>query len=327
MFEFSNVAARRLCLSLCDDKVTAVRSAASRGLKPPSPASSGSVTADASGGGGHDAAGAARPSSYPTFEAFVLEALSDDPSSAVLRGRGGTPPSFRELPPAALARALDFVVECRRDRSRVPGATAGASIPVAASGKPSEGDGERESEALEAFLSLIEDTLMRAPSATDGHHGNTQMVLLHRSAAVALRGLVAGDAHDRVRGHSGSSSGGRMDGVNPKARLAPTAGVAQKLSSRGPWLQQWLGHEGSTDIREAFAEVTGRAALYMNPDTELVPLLRALGLKLKVRDCVRGENQQQILGVGILVQLTTREGRRGHSSGGVVGLSSSKKSC
>ncbi|CAM9494930.1 unnamed protein product [Scytosiphon promiscuus] len=81
------------------------------------------------------------------------------------------------------------------------------------------------------------------------------MVLLHRSAAVALQRLAAGEV----------------------------VGVAAKLASRGAWLQQWLGHEGSTEIREAFAETAGAAAEFMDPNSELVPFLRALGHKLKVR--------------------------------------------
>lgn len=171
---------------------------------------------------------------------------------------------MQELPPAALAHALDFALECHRAHHRSSEGDGVHSVEDAGR----DGGGESE-EAVAVFLSLIEDTLMSAPSATDGQHSHTQMVLLHRSAAVALRKLAAGD--------TGAAYG--MVG-----KFSPVKGVAAKLASRGPWLQQWLGHESSTEIREAFAETTGAAAVFMDPNAELVSLLRALVHKLKVTD-------------------------------------------
>lgn len=264
LFDFSDVAARRLCVTLCDDKVTAVRSAASRGLHPQSRAST-TVPADdnAAIATATATASATKSSTHPKFKSFVLGALRD----AVPPGSSSpapAPASLQELPPAALARALDFALECHRAHHHSSGSDGALSV------EDVEGGGEAENEdAIAVFLSLIEDTLMSAPSATDGQHSHTQMVLLHRSAAVALRKLAAGDT-------------GAAPGTVKK--FSPVKGVAAKLASRGPWLQQWLGHESSTEIREAFAETTGAAAAFMDPNAELVSLLRALVHKLKVTD-------------------------------------------
>lgn len=272
LFDFSDVAARRLCVTLCDDKVTAVRSAASRGLHPQSRASTSAPADDSAETAIVTApaiATATEPSSHPNFESFVLGALRDDAGpSATPRERSSpapAPASLQELPPAALARALDFALECHKAHHRPSGSDGAGSV------EDAERDDRAESEeAVAVFLSLIEDTLMSAPSATDGQHSHTQMVLLHRSAAVALRKLAAGDT-------------GAAPGTVQK--FSPVKGVAAKLASRGPWLQQWLGHESSTEIREAFAETTGASAVFMDPNTELVSLLRALVHKLKVRRC------------------------------------------
>lgn len=239
LFDFSDVAARRLCVTLCDDKVTAVQNSAARGLQP----TGGSGAADAS------------LSEYPTFGSFVLGALRDDATPAT---------SVHDLSPAALACALNFALECRRMQTL------------------RGGDEREDDEAVAVFLSLIEATLKTAPSATDGQHGHAQMVMLHRSAAVALKQLAAGDNSDihgsHVNTENNSTSARKFNSVG----MLPVSGLAAKLASRGPWLQQWLGHEGSTEIRQSFAATAGAAAEFMDPNAELVPLLRALGLKLKV---------------------------------------------
>lgn len=280
LFDFSDVPARRLCVSLCDDKVTAVRSAASRGLHPPPLRASSFAGAAAAAA---DAAATATSSRHPRFEAFVLGAMREEaaPSSLAL-GREPGPASLQELPPAALARALDFALECHRAHGGGGGVDEDSSSQAA---KGHGGDGIEE--AVAVFLAVIESTLESAPSAADGQHGHAQMVLLHRSAAVALQKLAAGD----VSGEPGAAflhdaDGDHQDAPSPDAAArseAPIVGVAANLASRGPWLQQWLGHEVSTEIREAFAETTGAAAEFMEPDSELVPLLRALGHKLKVK--------------------------------------------
>lgn len=288
LFGFSDVPARRLCVSLCDDKVTAVRSAASRGLHPPPRTSSSFAGAavdedgtPAAGGTADASASRALSSRHPRFEAFVLGAMREEAApSSLARGGEPAPASLQELPPAALARVLDFALECHRAHGG--GVDDGSS--QAAKGE----EGEGMEEAVAVFLSVVESTLESAPSAADGQHGHAQMVLLHRSAAVALQKLAAGDVskgelsapfyHDDDVDHQDTPS---HDAVARPA--APIVGVAASLASRGPWLQQWLGHEVSTEIREAFAETTGAVAQFMEPDSELVPLLRALGHKLKVR--------------------------------------------
>lgn len=290
LFDFSDVPARRLCVSLCDDKVTAVRSAASRGLHPPPRASSSFAGAADDGGAAAMAAASATSSGHPRFESFVLGAMRDEavpPSLA--RGGEPAPASLQELPPAALARALDFALECYRAH--------GAS----------EGDRGAVEEAVAVFLSVIESTLESAPSAADGQHGHAQMVLLHRSAAVALQKLAAGDVGAGEQ--PGSDDVDRQDTPAPVtaaaavqqggaaasagSTAAPIPGVAASLACRGPWLQQWLGHEVSTEIREVFAETTGAAAEFMEPDSELVPLLRALGHKLKVTAITYTERERE----------------------------------
>lgn len=288
--------ARRLCVSLCDDKVTAVRSAASRGLHPPPRTSSTFAGSAEDGGGGGAAAAAATvslaPSRHPRFEAFVLGAMREESvPSSLARGGEPAPVSLQELPPAALARALDFALECHRAHR---GSDEDGSKATA---KGEDGEGTEEKEAVAVFLSVIESTLESAPSATDGQHGHAQMVLLHRSAAVALQKLAAGDVgggepgatfHHSDEDHRGMPTPDAAAAVQAEEAVlarsaAPIVGVAASLASRGPWLQQWLGHEASTEIREAFAETTGAAAEFMEPDSELVPLLRALGHKLKVK--------------------------------------------
>lgn len=263
LFDFSNVAARRLCISMCDDKVTAVRSAASRGVRPLPRTSSAPSKGD----------------NYPTFATFVLGALSDDTAPAIVRGGGAAPVSCKDLAPAALSRALDFALECRKAHPHgVSDASGGAAQAMEDEGT------ESEEEAVAVFMSRVEYTLESAPSAADGQHGHAQMILLHRSAAVALQIMAVGDSSRVVNSGAEAAPWGVAD-ASPGASMLPAAGVAQNLASRGPWLQQWLGHEASTEIREAFAEITGAAAVYMNPNTELVPLLRALDLKLKVTGC------------------------------------------
>ncbi len=297
LFDFSDVPARRLCVSLCDDKVTAVRSAATRGLHPPPPRAAASFAGPSSEGTAAAAAAAdpgtaAAPSSrHPTFEAFVLGAMRDEAvPSSLARGGEPAPAGLYELPPAALARALDFALECHRAHGADAGGneakggeTGGSEMDVVV---PEGAGGSETEEAVAVFLSVIESTLESAPSATDGQHGHAQMVLLHRSAAVALQKLAAGDANgDADADYLGNSPA--TETAEAASAAAPIVGVAAKLASRGPWLQQWLGHEGSTEIREAFAETTGAAAAFMEPDSELVPLLRALGHKLKVRKVER----------------------------------------
>lgn len=288
LFDFSDVPARRLCVSLCDDKVTAVRSAASRGLHPPPPRAAAGFAGPSSEGAAADpgaGASAALSSRHPTFDAFVLGAMRDEAvPSSLARGGEPAPASLQELPPAALARALDFALECHRahggdgGNKAKSGETDGGKMDVVA---PEGAGGSDTEEAVAVFLSVIESTLESAPSATDGQHGHAQMVLLHRSAAVALQKLAAGDAScDAEADYLGNAPAAETTEATGAA--APIVGVAAKLASRGPWLQQWLGHEGSTEIREAFAETTGAAAAFMEPDSELVPLLRALGHKLKV---------------------------------------------
>lgn len=281
LFEFSDVAARRLCISLCDDKVTAVRSAASRGLHPPTRASTSYAGAAESGAATTDSAEGAASSKHPRFEAFVLGAMRDAVPSSLARGGEPGPASLQELPPAALARALDFALQCDRAHGRGSDGKdnsgedcKGLDVVAASEGE----DGHKTEEAVAVFLSVIESTLASAPSATDGQHGHAQMVLLHRSAAVALQKLAAGDVTDEP----GATFLHPTEPDHRESGSAPAVGVAAKLASRGPWLQQWLGHEGSTEIREAFAETTGAAAEFMEPDSELVPLLRAVGHKLKV---------------------------------------------
>lgn len=283
LFEFSDVAARRLCISLCDDKVMAVRSAASRGLHPPTRTSTSYASASESGTATTVSAEGAASSKHPRFEAFVLGAMRDEavPSSLARGGEPG-PASLQELPPAALARALDFALQCHKAHGSGSDGKTNSSdeddkkvdIVTASEGE----DGHKTEEAVAVFLSVIESTLASAPSATDGQHGHAQMVLLHRSAAVALQKLAAGDVSDEP----GATLLQPTDPDLQDSGSAPVVGVAAKLASRGPWLQQWLGHEGSTEIREAFAETTGAAAEFMEPDSELVPLLRVLGHKLKV---------------------------------------------
>ena len=266
LFEFSDVAARRLCVTLCDDKVTAVRSAAARGLHPPPRTSITSAADDSAATAIATATATVTISSkYPSFTSFVLGALrAAGPTASTRKKTSPAPASLQELPPSALARALDFALECHKAHHRSSGSDDAHSVEAAAR------DGEVESEeAVAVFLALIEDTLLSAPSATDGQHSHTQMVLLHRSAAVALRKLAAGDT---------STTPGMA------RRFSPVKGVAAKLASRGPWLQQWLGHESSTEIREAFAETTGAAAAFMDPNAELISLLRALVHKMKVTD-------------------------------------------
>lgn len=279
LFDFSDVSARRLCVSLCDDKVMAVRSAASRGLQPPPPPTAGTESGSAT-----DEAASSR---HPRFEAFVLGAMRDEAAPpALVRGGEPAPASLKELPPAALARALDFALECHKAHARSNGDGGGRASGGERGDSSMEVEGDTE-EAVAVFLAVIETTLASAPSVTDGQHGHAQMVLLHRSAAVALQRLAAGDVTDapgqaflpQADGHDGG--GGRTE--ESTAGSGPVVGVAAKLSSRGAWLQQWLGHEGSTEIREAFAETAGAAAEFMDPNSELVPFLRALGHKLKVR--------------------------------------------
>lgn len=239
LFNFSDVAARRLCVTLCDDKVTAVQNSAARGLQP------------AGGSGAADA----RLSEYPTFGSFVLGALRDGAMPAT---------SVHDLSPAALARALNFALECRRMQTL------------------RGGDEREDDEAIAVFLSLIEATLRTAPSATDGQHSHAQVVLLHRSAAVAMKKLAAGDSNGVEGSYANAENNINSARKFDAAGMLPVSGLAAKLASRGPWLQQWLGHESSTEIRESFAATTGAAAEFMDPNAELVPLLRALGLKLKV---------------------------------------------
>lgn len=289
LFEFSDVAARRLCVSLCDDKVTAVRSAASRGLHPPPRTSTSDAGAAESGAAATDSAEGATPSQHPRFEAFVLGTMRDEPvPPSLARGGKPGPASLQELPPAALARALDFALQCHRAHSSGNGSGGKANGSdedgIEMDVITSERDGHKTEEAVAVFLSVIESTLASAPSPTDGQHGHAQMVLLHRSAAVALRKLAAGD----VTEEPGSTFLHQTDPDHRYGGPSLVVGVAAKLASRGPWLQQWLGHEGSTEIREAFAETTGAAAVFMEPDSELVPLLRGLGHKLKVSRIVIG---------------------------------------
>ncbi|CAM9194550.1 unnamed protein product, partial [Ectocarpus sp. 6 AP-2014] len=284
LFDFSDVAARRLCVSRCDDKVTAVRSAATRGLHPPR-ASASHAPAATEGVAAADAAAPPRagPSTHPTFEAFVLGALRDEAvPSSLARGGEPAPASLGELPPAALARALDFALECHKAHDGKADSNGAADI----SSEVGEGGKGSTEEAVAVFLALVETTLASAPSATDGQHGHAQMVLLHRSAAVALQKLAAGDGgvNDPSTTMFPQQDADQRDGSHAVAqavRSEPIKGVAVRLASRGPWLQQWLGHESSTEIREAFAETTGAAAEFMDLNSELVPLLRALGHKLK----------------------------------------------
>lgn len=272
LFNFSDVAARRLCVSLCDDKVTAVRSAASRGLHPQSGQSANTAAVESG------VAADSKSSRHPTFQSFVLGALSDDYLPTVARGGGAVPVGLQDFPHAALARALDFALDCHRAHA----GNDSSSFDTTTDGI--EDVNQDNEKATSVFLSLIEETLLSAPSATDGHHGHAQMVLLHRSAAVALQKLAAGEAAEPdsvgvgVEEEYETASSGAVN-----RRSAPVNGVAAKLASRGPWLQQWLGHEGSTAIREAFAETAGAAAEFMDPNVELVPLLKALEHKLKVR--------------------------------------------
>ncbi|CAN0052379.1 unnamed protein product, partial [Discosporangium mesarthrocarpum] len=169
---------------------------------------------------------------------------------------------------------MDFALECRGEVGirvvRVKGPGGGR-----VDGKMEvngAGEGEEEEEAVSVFMGLIESALGRSVSATDDHQVNAQTILiLHRSAANALWRLVDPVAATMV----GPGAGDRAAG--PRA----AKGVAARLASRGPWLQQWLGDESSTGVREAFAGVTGVVAGFMDPNKELVPLLRALSLKLK----------------------------------------------
>lgn len=214
----------------------------------------------------------------------MLGALRDEAvPSSLARGGEPAPASLGELPPAALARALDFALECHKAHGGKADSNGAADI----SSKVGEGGKGSTEEAVAVFLVLVETTLASAPSATDGQHGHAQMVLLHRSAAVALQKLAAGDggANDPSTTMFPQQDADQRDGSHAVAqavRSEPIKGVAVRLASRGPWLQQWLGHESSTEIREAFAETAGAAAEFMDPNSELVPLLRALGHKLKV---------------------------------------------
>lgn len=282
LFDFSNVAARHLCISLCDDKVTAVRSAALRGLSPPQRVS---VTPSASTSAGDDASITMNVTDqtrrFPSFENFVFGVLRDD--SPMGRGGGAEPPDVDELSPEALARALRFALECMDESMPIDGVVTGAPAEGEVLGISGEAKNHHK-EALDEYVSLIESILERSPLATDGQHSHAQMVVLHRSAALALQRVVQGDFDGAFR-----QTGPPNDNVEPKGtglRVAPAPRIAKRFSSRGQWLQGWLGHEGSIEIREAFAEVTGAAAVFMDPNTELVPLLRALGLKLRVRHCI-----------------------------------------
>lgn len=291
LFDFSDVAARRVCVSLFDDKVTAVRSAAARGLRPPPRTSTKTASADES-----VTVDLQQASRHPSFESFVLGALRDDAVPAIARGKGSAPASLQELPPVAFARALDFALECRNEHSGhgTNSSSDSSSSHSIANVKEAKQDVDIENEeAVTVFLSLIETTLMSAPSATDGQHGQAQMVLLHRSAAVALQKLAAGSPTKTGEALAGIDQDEAGRQASP--RLPPVAGVAAKLASRGPWLQQWLGHESSTEIREAFAETTGAAAAFMDADTELVTLLRALGHKLKVRKDLQLTHHSKLL--------------------------------
>lgn len=269
------MAARRLCVSLCDDKITAVRSAASRGLQPPSPSSTVSE-------GDKNKRIPSVSLKYPSFGSFVLGALRAEAVPAMARGDGAVPVSINELPPTALARALDFALECRQANSACSNGVSGGGE-IDGMEDADEGIRRENDEAVGVFLSLIESTLASAPSATDGQHGHAQMVLLHRSAAVALQKLTAGDVADPGGSVPQEDESGEEVVPEVAGRSIPVKGVAAKFAARGSWLQQWLGHESSTEIREAFAETAGAAAVFMDPEKELVPLLRGMGHKLKVR--------------------------------------------
>ncbi|CAM9675775.1 unnamed protein product, partial [Choristocarpus tenellus] len=156
LFPFSSVPARRLCMSLCDDGVTAVRAAATRGLCPPTPFTSvAKATVQLPGGlveGGMRKASVFHR--YPTFSGFVLGALQKDRTSGMgtsveeAIGPGDGP---LDLPPAALARGLDFAMECWREMGVEIDGVAGS-----------------------------------VDASSNGQHGHSQTMLLHRSAAIAL---------------------------------------------------------------------------------------------------------------------------------------------
>jgi hypothetical protein len=285
LFPFSNAVARHLCASLSDDGVTAVRTAARRGLQPPAAAATTAATTDNS-----DAAAMFVDSSseavqtrsqqqqqqqqqqlLPAFADFVHCALQSQSHS------GHGPITVSELSPAALAHTLEFALSTLQLDSTASAATAAVVQP--------------EPAALSVFVARLEAALAAVSSAVDPLQGHASTQQLHRSAALCLKQLLLQQ--------------------QPAQQCEWSQQLCRAYTDRGQWLQHWLAHESSTDIRESFAEVVGCVALYMAPDSQAVPLLR--GLTLRARAAVVP------VGTSSAVQMSNRTVAAAHGAACAVG--------
>jgi hypothetical protein len=291
LFPFNNAVARHLCASLSDDGVTAVRAAARRGLQPPTTAATVPATANtaATTGDSDDAAlvvdsgsEAAQTASQqqqqqqqllPAFADFVYCTLQSQSHS------GHGPITVSELRPAALAHTLEFALSTLQLDTTATATAAAATTTTTVPPEPA---------ALSVFVARLEAALAAVSSAVDPLQGHASTQQLHRSAALCLKQLLL-----------------------QHAQFQWSQQLCRAYTDRGQWLQHWLAHESSTDIRESFAEIVGCVALYMAPDSQAVPLLR--GLTLRARAAVVP------VGTSSAVQMSNRTVAAAHGAACAVG--------
>jgi hypothetical protein len=215
VFPFSHPVARHLCAYLSGDSMSAVLSAAERGLAPPLPGMA-----------------------YPSFTSFVEQALADTPCT-------GLGISAKSLSPLALASALEFSTHCEGLANAAPNVT-------------------------DIVLARIEEALGLAPSPTVATHHTVAVSSLHLAAVQCLCFLLQEEA---------------------ERRTSVSASMAIRYAHRGPWLEQWLSHESSTDIRTAFATVAGYVSRQMDERTQLAPFMRSLAASL---DAAKDEPNRRV---------------------------------
>eukprot|EP00953_Heterococcus_sp_UTEX-ZZ885_P034921 18063-Heterococcus_DN1.PRE.2 len=256
LFPFNNAVARHLCAALSDDGVTAVRAAARRGLQPPTTAAtSATAAATATTENSDDAAMVVDSSSEITQtvsqqqqqQQQLLPAFADFVYCALQsQSRSGHGPiTVSELRPAALAHTLEFALSTLQLDTTATAVATTTTVPP-------------EPAALSVFVARLEAALAAVSSAVDPLQGHASTQQLHRSAALCLKQLLL-----------------------QHAQFQWSQQLCTAYTDRGQWLQHWLAHESSTDIRDSFAEIVGCVALYMAPDSQAVPLLRGLTLRAR----------------------------------------------
>jgi hypothetical protein len=283
--------ARHLCAALSDDGVTAVRAAARRGLQPPTTAATAPATANtaATTGDSDDAAmvvdsgsEAAQTASQqqqqpqqllPAFADFVYCALQSQSHS------GHGPITVSELRPAALAHTLEFALSTLQPDTTATETATAATTTTTVPPEPA---------ALSVFVARLEAALAAVSSAVDPLQGHASTQQLHRSAALCLKQLLL-----------------------QHAQFQWSQQLCRAYTDRGQWLQHWLAHESSTDIRESFAEIVGCVALYMSPDSQAVPLLRGLTLRARAAVVPAGTSNA--------VQMSNRTVAAAHGAACAVG--------